>query len=210
MDYGPPSSSVHRIFQARTLEWVAISFSRGSSQSREQTWVSCSSCVGRQICYHWATGEAHGTHELIFPFFVVLESVWGSRPRTSELASTFRSNIIVETLLLTVTYELLLTKFLNIFSLKVSSSGFCFHKYRKRKSVSREAKSTQPHFLAYYVNLLPEIKCWKAAILASVFQILSQFLHTIWWWNYLFITSEMFSEKGKLGELGEEERGRGE
>ena len=31
MDYSPPGSSVHGIFQARVLEWVAISFSRGSS-----------------------------------------------------------------------------------------------------------------------------------------------------------------------------------
>ena len=31
MDYSPPGSSVHGIFQARTLEWVTISFSRGSS-----------------------------------------------------------------------------------------------------------------------------------------------------------------------------------
>ena len=33
-------SSIHEIFQARVLEWVAISFSRGSSQPRDQTWVS--------------------------------------------------------------------------------------------------------------------------------------------------------------------------
>ena len=32
MDYSPPGSSVHEIFQAKILEWVAISFSRGSSQ----------------------------------------------------------------------------------------------------------------------------------------------------------------------------------
>ena len=31
MDYSPPSSSVHEIFQARILEWVAILFFRGSS-----------------------------------------------------------------------------------------------------------------------------------------------------------------------------------
>ena len=37
----PPSSSVHGTFQARILEWVAISFSRGSSQPRDQTPVSC-------------------------------------------------------------------------------------------------------------------------------------------------------------------------
>ena len=40
MDCSPPGSSVHAIFQARILEWVAISFSRGSSQPRDQTWVS--------------------------------------------------------------------------------------------------------------------------------------------------------------------------
>ena len=37
MDYSPPGSSVHGIFQVRKLEWVAISFSRGSSWSRDQT-----------------------------------------------------------------------------------------------------------------------------------------------------------------------------
>ena len=37
----PPGCSVHGILQARILEWVAISFSRGSSQPRDRTWVSC-------------------------------------------------------------------------------------------------------------------------------------------------------------------------
>ena len=41
MDCKLPGSSVHGIFQARMLEWVAISFSRGSSWSRDQTQVSC-------------------------------------------------------------------------------------------------------------------------------------------------------------------------
>ena len=40
MDCSLPGSSVHGILQARILEWVAISFSRGSSQPRDQTWVS--------------------------------------------------------------------------------------------------------------------------------------------------------------------------
>ena len=44
MDCSPPGSSVHEIFQARILEWVAISFSRGSSQPRDRTQVSCTSC----------------------------------------------------------------------------------------------------------------------------------------------------------------------
>ena len=41
MDYILPGSSVHGIFQARVLEWVAVSFSRGSSRPRDQTRVSC-------------------------------------------------------------------------------------------------------------------------------------------------------------------------
>jgi len=45
MDCSLPGSSVQGIFQARILEWVTISFSRGSSQSRDRNWVSCSSCI---------------------------------------------------------------------------------------------------------------------------------------------------------------------
>ena len=41
MDCSPPGSSVHGIFQARRLEWVAISFSRGSFGPRDGTCVSC-------------------------------------------------------------------------------------------------------------------------------------------------------------------------
>ena len=40
MDCSPPGSSVHGIFQARVLEWVAISFSRRSSRPRNRTQVS--------------------------------------------------------------------------------------------------------------------------------------------------------------------------
>ena len=40
VDWSPPSSSVHGIFQASILEWVVISFSRGSSWPRDQTQVS--------------------------------------------------------------------------------------------------------------------------------------------------------------------------
>ena len=41
MDCSPPGSSVHRILQARILELVAVPFSKGSSQPRNQTQVSC-------------------------------------------------------------------------------------------------------------------------------------------------------------------------
>ena len=41
MDCSPPGSSVHGISQARILEWVTISFSRGSPQPRDRTHISC-------------------------------------------------------------------------------------------------------------------------------------------------------------------------
>ena len=41
MDYSLPNCSVHRTLQARILEWVAISFSRGTSQPRDRIQVSC-------------------------------------------------------------------------------------------------------------------------------------------------------------------------
>ena len=40
------------ILQVRILEWVAITFSRGSSQPRGRTCVSNASCIGRQVLYH--------------------------------------------------------------------------------------------------------------------------------------------------------------
>ena len=52
MDCSPPGSSVHGILQARILEWVAISFSRGSSRPRDQTQVS--HIAGRCFKF-WAT-----------------------------------------------------------------------------------------------------------------------------------------------------------
>ena len=48
--YSPLDSSVLVIFQARILEWVTISFSRGSSRPRDGTLISC---IGRWILNHW-------------------------------------------------------------------------------------------------------------------------------------------------------------
>ena len=55
MDYSLPGSFIHGIFQARVLEWIAISFSRGSSQLRDRT--RDPHIAGR--CFTiWATREA--------------------------------------------------------------------------------------------------------------------------------------------------------
>ena len=56
MDCSLPGSSVHGIFKARVLEWVAISFSRGSSQPRDQTQVSW--VIGRRFTI-WVTREVY-------------------------------------------------------------------------------------------------------------------------------------------------------
>ena len=56
MDCSPPGSSVHGILQARTLEWVAIPFCRGSSPPRGQSRVSC---IAGGFLTCWATREAN-------------------------------------------------------------------------------------------------------------------------------------------------------
>jgi len=56
-DCSPPDSSVYGIFQSRILVWVALTYSKGSSQPRDPTCVFCDSCIARQILYHWATWE---------------------------------------------------------------------------------------------------------------------------------------------------------
>ena len=58
----------HGISQARILEWVAISFSRGSSRPRDQTPVSCVSCIGRWILYHCITWEANTVRPNRLPY----------------------------------------------------------------------------------------------------------------------------------------------
>ena len=53
-DYSPPSFSVHGILQARILEWDAIPFSSGSSQSRDGTQVTC---IASRLFTIWTTRE---------------------------------------------------------------------------------------------------------------------------------------------------------
>ena len=55
MDCSLPGSSVHGILQARILEWVAILFSRDSSQQRDWTWISC---IAGRFFTIWAIRDA--------------------------------------------------------------------------------------------------------------------------------------------------------
>ena len=68
MDCSLLGSSVHGIFQARVLEWVAFTFSRGSSRPRDQTRVSC--IAGRQFTI-WATRE-------VLIYVLSLQAIFGT------------------------------------------------------------------------------------------------------------------------------------
>ena len=73
MDYNPPGSSVHGILQEWILEWVVIPLSRGSSQTMDQSQVSC--IAGRFLTI-WATREIQ-SHKLVqFSHSVVSDSLW--------------------------------------------------------------------------------------------------------------------------------------
>ena len=65
---GPPDSSVYGTCQARILEQVAISCSRGSPQPWDWICISCASCIGKQILYHCTTCKAP------FPSWELLKS----------------------------------------------------------------------------------------------------------------------------------------
>ena len=58
MDCSPPGSSVHGILQARILEWVAVSFSRGSSRPINWIHIAYVSCIGRRFFTSIVTWEA--------------------------------------------------------------------------------------------------------------------------------------------------------
>ena len=115
MDYSLPISSVLGIFQARILEWVAISCSRGSSPPRDQTHVSCIGrqilffFFGRQILYHCAgihIGNVSGFH-----FWWILNEVksWDTlktlcvwNPRFGEILSLSFTVVLFSPNLITI------------------------------------------------------------------------------------------------------------
>ena len=66
IDCSLPGSSVHGILQARTLEWVAISFSRASSWSRDCTRVFYISCIGRFFTTSTTWEALLGTSHLLW------------------------------------------------------------------------------------------------------------------------------------------------
>ena len=78
MDYSLSGSSIHRFLQARILEWIPISFSRGSSRPKDWTLVSC---IAGRFFTVWATTE-------VLVLYCKLIKVEISSPRYS-LSSSF-------------------------------------------------------------------------------------------------------------------------
>ena len=82
VDCSPPGSSIYGILQARILEWVAISFSRGSSQPRDQTQVS--RIAGRRFNL-WATRIS----PLILWYITLIDLQMLNHPCTSGINPTW-------------------------------------------------------------------------------------------------------------------------
>ena len=94
----PVDYTVHGILQARILEWVAIPFSRGSSQPRDWTQVSC---IAGGFFTRWAIREAHG------PFFqrnVYLFEIWLCENVTEMVVFLFHSKWSLYSLNIDVLY----------------------------------------------------------------------------------------------------------
>ena len=89
MDCSLTGFSVHGIFQARILEGVAISYSRGSSRPRDWTHVSCISCIVRWILchYHYLGSPTLRVFSLIYTLFDVKESESVSHSVLSDFAT---------------------------------------------------------------------------------------------------------------------------
>ena len=94
MDCSLPGSSVHGIFQAIVLEWIAISFSRGPSQPRDWTRVSC--IVDRRFTI-WATREV--------PFIVVGKIKCINAYKLLSTVSRIQETLSVSTLVLMIYTE---------------------------------------------------------------------------------------------------------
>ena len=78
MDCSLPGFSVHRILQARILEWVAMPSSRGSSRPRDWIYFSYIACIGRRVLYHkahlgspaslWSSSKTHQTKQSAYHY----------------------------------------------------------------------------------------------------------------------------------------------
>ena len=124
--------SVHGIFQARILEWVAISFSRGSSWLRDRTLVSC---IAGRFFTIWATREAPNLDRTSMTCGILV-----SRPRIKPSLPALEGRILTTGLRGVAAKT---TRWEN--SLEVQWLGLCIFTARARvQSLVRELRSHKP------------------------------------------------------------------
>ena len=100
MDWSLPVSSVHGIFQARALEWVAVPSSKRSSQPIDWTHVSCVSCINRWFFATTSTWEAPVYLNLSqisfqFQFFHCISALFSSLETIHDLFSLNLAHISI-------------------------------------------------------------------------------------------------------------------
>ena len=86
-DCSPPGSSAHAVLQARTLEWVANSFSRGPSRPRDWTPVSCVSCLAGGCSSIVPPGD------MLFSFFSYPTGLSPGQSISAPLTSPWASSV---------------------------------------------------------------------------------------------------------------------
>ena len=161
MDCSLPDSSNHEIFQTRILEWVAISFSMGSSGPMDWTYVSW---TGRQILYHWASCCQY----YCLKQSLIFRSMMNIKYKRWVLPSIFLfqcSSFHCRSKILIYFNSILPEYFLLTFNDKCSSnefSQFCFKGYYLLIQNSRLGSPTTPtnlltiSFFSFYLHVSDE------------------------------------------------------
>ena len=95
IDCSLPGSSVHGILQARTLEWVAMPSSRGSSWPRDWTCISCIFCIAGRFFTAEPLGKPIGIYTLayLFLFWVPCQDIGFTRTGTLSTVLSPMPNI---------------------------------------------------------------------------------------------------------------------
>ena len=111
MDCSLPGSSVHGILQARLLEWVAISFSRGSSQPRNRTQVSCTAGSLYQLSCKGSPKEGWVRKNWCFRIVVLktlerlLRVTWTAGRPNQSISKEIKAKYSLEGLVLKLTFQ---------------------------------------------------------------------------------------------------------
>ena len=168
MDCSLPGSSIHGIFQARVLEWVAISFSRGSSRLRD--WTQVSHIAGRRFYplshqgspgFNSWVGKIHWRRDRL-PTPIFLDFPCGSNGKESTCNVENLGSIPGERKGYPLRYSGL-ENFMDCIVHGVAKSQTWlsnFHSLTCSKAFCHLLKSTKTYKLMRYHNILPSTETW--------------------------------------------------